>query len=200
MKHYFFPFSLSLLCILLLAACSQSGAKGEVSSAASFQAEYDWVLPDFNFIDQNQESLAKTDLIGDVWIANFVFTNCTTVCSPMTANMAKLQKKMKEAGLDYPILSFSVDPERDTPEALKTFSDKFDADLTNWHFLTGYRKEEISQFAKAFRTLAEMEEGTDQVTHSTKIYLINKEGIIVKGYDGLKVPFDKIITDLKALK
>ena len=94
----------------------------------------------------------------------------------------------------------AVDPERDTPPVLKEFAAKFEADLSQWHFLTGYTQEEVSAMAKAFKTLAEKEEGTDQFIHSTKIFLINKEGIIVKGYNGLDVPFEEITADLKVLK
>lgn len=193
----------------ILSACTQSQQQTETQSQtqtqtqtqtqSNFQAEYDWVLPDFSFINQDNELVGKSDLQGKVWLANFVFTNCDTVCPPMTASMSKLQQLMVEEDVNAEIVSFSVDPERDTPEALKDFASKFEADHTNWHFLTGYEQEEVKKLAKSFKTLAQAEEGTDQFTHSTKIFLINKDGIIVKGYNGLEVPFEEIIADLKAL-
>lgn len=194
-----------MLCLLFLSACngaeeSQAKEEPESSNEGNFQAEYDWILPDFNYINQDNEKVSKTDLMGEVWLANFVFTNCQTVCPPMTMNMAKLQERMKEEGLNNRIISFSVDPDRDTPEALKEYASIFEADHSNWDFLTGYEQEEVQKLAKAFKTLAEPEEGTDQFIHSTKTFLINKEGVIVKGYDGyMEVPFDEIIQDLKAL-
>ncbi|MBB6446900.1 SCO family protein [Bacillus benzoevorans] len=196
--------SILLSAALLLTACGGGQSKTEAprsgEAGSGFQAQYDWVLPDFNYVNQDGEEIGKKDLLGEAWLANFVFTNCTTVCSPMTANMAKVQRELKEAGLDNTIVSFSVDPERDTPPVLKEFSAKFEADLSHWHFLTGYQQEEVGALAKAFKTLAEKEEGTDQFIHSTKIFLIDKDGMIVKGYDGLDVPFEEIVADLKALK
>jgi protein SCO1/2 len=204
MKHGIL-LSILLSGTLLLTACGGGQAEpdteapqGETSSG--FQAQYDWVLPDFQYVNQDGKEIGKEDLLGEAWLANFVFTNCTTVCSPMTANMAKVQRKLKEAGLDNNMVSFSVDPERDTPPVLKEFAAKFEADLSHWHFLTGYQQEEVSALAKAFKTLAENEEGTDQFIHSTKIFLIDKDGTIVKGYDGLDVPFEEIVADLQALK
>ncbi|WP_374724445.1 SCO family protein [Calidifontibacillus erzurumensis] len=164
-----------------------------------FEATYDWPMKEFSYINQDKKQVSLADLKGKVWLANFIFTNCETVCPPMTANMARLQQKMAEEKIDAQIVSFSVDPERDTPETLKEFANKFQADFSNWHFLTGYSEEETKELAKAFKTLAEAEPGTDQFFHSTKIFLINEDGIIVKGYNGLDVPYDEIISDLKAL-
>ncbi|NSL51637.1 SCO family protein [Calidifontibacillus erzurumensis] len=164
-----------------------------------FEATYDWPMKDFSYINQDEKQVSLADLKGKVWLANFIFTNCDTACPPMTANMARVQQKMAEEKIDAQIVSFSVDPSRDTPETLKEFAGKFQADFSNWHFLTGYTEEEIKDLAKAFKAPAEADPGSDQFLHSTKIYLINQDGIIVKGYNGLDVPYDEIISDLKAL-
>lgn len=203
-------FLLAMLLMLFSASCSQqkSNADGNVKDdqaaeemdAGNFEAEYDWILPDFSYVNEDGEQVSKTDLLGEAWLANFVFTNCSTVCPPMTANLAKVQGMMKEAGLNNRIISFSVDPERDTPEVLKEFAGRFQLDLETWDFLTGYEQEEVKELAKSFKTLAEPEEGTDQFIHSTKIFLINEDGTIVKGYNGLQVPVEEIISDLKALR
>lgn len=175
---------------LMLAGCT---------ATPTFQGEYNWELQDFRSITQDGKSVGKEDYIGEVWVANFIFTNCNTVCLPMTANMATLQRKLTEEDVKFKMVSFSVDPERDTEEALKEYGDKYEADYKTWSFLTGYTQEDVQALAKNFKTLAQKEEGTDQITHGTKIYLINREGIIVKGYNGLDVPYDEIINDLKAL-
>ena len=175
---------------VLLAGCSKT---------PTFQAEYEWELQDFLAVTQDGISVGKEEYIGDAWIANFIFTNCNTVCLPMTANMAELQRKLTEEDIKYKLVSFSVDPERDTEEVLKEYGDKYEANYETWSFLTGYTQEDVQAIAKNFKTLAQKEEGTDQITHGTKIFLINREGIIVKGYNGLDVPYDEIINDLKAL-
>lgn len=199
--------SIMLSGVLFLTACGggktedngTETSRGE-TSYSGFQAQYDWELPDFTYVNQEGQEVGKKDLLGEAWLANFVFTNCTTVCSPMTANMAKVQRELKEAGLDNKMVSFSVDPERDTPPTLKEFADAYEADMSQWHFLTDYTQDEVSTMAKAFKTLAEKEEGTDQFIHSTKIFLIDKDGMIVKGYNGLDVPYEEIVSDLRALQ
>jgi len=179
-----------ILFCFLLTACAEKPA---------FQGDYDWELQDFSAVTQDGKSVSRDDYMGEAWVANFIFTNCSTVCMPMTANMAKLQQKIKEEDVKGKLVSFSVDPERDTEAALKEYADKYEADLSTWSFLTGYTQEDIQAIAKNFKTLAQKEEGTDQITHGTKFYLINREGIIVKGYNGLDVPYEEIINDLKLL-
>lgn len=185
-----FGLVLVILSLVVITACNQP----------KFEATYDWPMADFSAVNQDNEQVGLSDMKGKIWLANFVFTNCDTVCPPMTANMAKVQQKMAEEKIEgVRIVSFSVDPTRDKPETLKEFAAKFQADHSNWDFLTGYTQDDVKALAKSFKTLAEAEPGSDQFIHDTKIFLINEEGIIVKGYNGLEVPFDEIIADLKAL-
>ncbi|WLR53187.1 SCO family protein [Bacillus tianshenii] len=160
-----------------------------------------WPVEDFTYTNQAGKSVSLEDLKGTVWVADFIFTNCDTVCPPMTANMAKLQEKLKEEGLeDVRIVSFSVDPENDTPKALTEFGNKFGADYSNWDFLTGYTLDEVKDFAReSFKTLVDKPESTDQVMHGTSFYLINQEGVVVRDYKGLEVPYDQIISDIKTI-
>ena len=125
--------------LFVLTACSSN----EILNAKS------WEIEEFSFVDQEEKSFSKEDLRGKVWVADFIFTSCDDVCLPMTFNMSKLQKMLKDEGIqDVELVSFSVDPEVDQPDVLKTFGDRFDADYTNWHFLTGYKQKEIEQFAR----------------------------------------------------
>src|SRR5690606_21997288 len=122
---------------------------------------------DFEFTTQNNEKLQLDDLKGEWWIADFIFTNCTSVCLPMTSNMAKLQTNIEEAGLGVQLVSFSVDPEFDSPDVLKEYGEEYGADFSSWSFLTGYEFERIKEFStKSFRSLVvEPPPGSDQVTH-----------------------------------
>ena len=125
--------------LFVLTACSSN----EIPNAKS------WEIEEFSFVDQEEKSFSKEDLRGKVWIADFIFTSCEDVCLPMTFNMSKLQKMLKDEGIqDVEFVSFSVDPEVDKPEVLKTFGDQFNVDYSNWHFLTGYKQKEIEQFAR----------------------------------------------------
>ncbi|MFJ5623827.1 SCO family protein [Peribacillus loiseleuriae] len=184
---------IGIMTILLLSACDSQG----------IQNGYNLDLEEFTFTDHNNKEFSKSDLKGKVWIADFVFTNCTTVCLPMTSNLSDFQGMLKDNGIsDVDIVSFSVDPELDTPAALKEYAERFNADLSSWHFLTGYTQQEIEEFAKKnFKTIVQKPANTDQVIHGTKFYLVNKEGQIVKDYSGVSdVPFEEMMNDIKILQ
>ncbi|MDQ0156240.1 SCO family protein [Robertmurraya andreesenii] len=196
-----------ILPLLLLSACSTQEQEetqnidnnGKTVSEDKFVPEYDWALAYIEAVNQNNEKTTLQKFQGKPWIMNMIFTNCTTVCLPMTANMAKLQTKLKEQNLDYHLVSYTVDPENDTPEILKECGAQYEADFSNWDFLTGYSEEDIQRLAKSVKTLAEKPAGTDQVSHSTKFFLIDRNGVAVKGYDGVNPPYDDIIHDLKSI-
>ena len=149
--------------------------------------------------NQAGANVSLQDLSDEIWIFDMIFTNCETVCLLMTANIAKLQKMAQKEKVKVHFISFSVDPLIDTPEKLKDYALQYDADISNWDLLTGYSEEDIKRIAKSVKTLAEKPSGTNQVTHSTKFFLVNKDGVAVKGYDGVKPPFGEIIKDLKLL-
>jgi len=184
-------FAIFLLITMLVAGCGN----GKPSN-------YNIPVQPFTYVNQEGQTLSLTDLKNKVWIADFVFTYCTTVCPTMTANMAQLQKKLKSAGVEAELVSFSVDPEKDDPEALKNYLSKFDADFTNWNALTGYEFEEIKTFLlKSFKATIVKDTATDQVIHGTSFYLVDQSGIVVAKYDGMTdTPYDEIITDIKLLQ
>ncbi|MDQ0271999.1 SCO family protein [Cytobacillus purgationiresistens] len=180
--------------LLVLSACGQE-------EAIENPLNYD--IGDFTFTDQNNEPLSLKDLEGKVWLADFIFTSCEDVCMPMTANMNRLQAMAKEEGIEnIEFVSFSVDPTVDTPEVLLEYGEQYNADFSNWHFLTGYDQAEIEKFAAdSFKALVKKPQSGDQVIHGTKYYLVDKEGTVMKDYDGVsEVPFEQIIEDMKKLQ
>lgn len=181
---------ISLFSLLLVGCVQGKGIKNPLNLEVS----------EFSFTNQEGEKLGLDDLKGKVWIADFVFTNCTTVCLPMMANMTELQGKLKEEDLNVELISFSVDPAIDTPEVLKEYAGNYNADLSSWNFLTGYSQNTIKDFAaKSFKAIAIKPETGDQVIHGTSFYLVNKEGTVMKDYSGIDAPFDEIINDVKLL-
>lgn len=156
----------------------------------------------FAFINQDEQAISLSDLQGKVWVADFIFTYCETVCPTMTANMSDLQKRLKSAGVEAELISFSVDPERDNPAALKSYLEKFDADFTNWSALTGYEFDEIKSFVlQSFKAPIAKDGASDQVIHGTSFYLVDQSGTVVARYDGMEnTPYEKIIKDIKALQ
>lgn len=178
-------------CALLMASCNE-----EIDTNMSEEVD------DFSFTTQDEETLTLDDLKGEWWIADFIFTNCTTVCLPMTRNMKALQDDINEENLDVQLVSFSVDPDYDTPEVLREYAEEYDADLDNWTFLTGYDFDTIKEFSiKSFRSMVkEPQPGDDQVTHGTSFFLVNPEGKIIKQYDGTQSDeLEQILDDLKTV-
>ena len=133
-------------------------------------------IPAFRFTTQEGKSLSKDDLIGKVWVADFVFTRCNGPCPVMTSRMAELAKGLAKAK-DVRVVSISVDPEHDTPAVLADYASRMDADPSRWIFLTG-PKPEIDAFARKgmFQVLAYDDKGVP--THSTRFLVIDRAGRI----------------------
>lgn len=181
--------------LLLLSAC------GDPYKA--IEPNMDEKVADFDFINQDNENFSLDDLKGTWWIADFIFTNCTSVCLPMSTNMSALQDKLKENDIDVQLVSFTVDPDYDQPEILREYAEEYDADLSNWTFLTGYDFQTIRELSiKSFRSpLPVPERNTDQVMHGTAFMLVTPEGQIIKSYDGVSPSeIDIIIDDLNTIE
>lgn len=186
--------SLILTLVVILGACGGNKVETNMSDP----------VEDFSATTQDGNTLTRDDLEGKWWVADFIFTNCTTVCLPMTSNMKKLQDKLDEAGVEnYHLVSFSVDPEFDTPEVLTEYAEQYEADLSTWSFLTGYDFDYIKDLSvNSFKSLvAPPPEGEDQVSHGTSFFLVNPEGEIIKHYKGTEADqMDQIAEDLKNLQ
>lgn len=128
---------------------------------------------------QSGRDFDLSTLRGKVWAADFIFTHCAGPCPLMTAQMSGLAKKFREE-TDVRFISFSVDPERDTPEALSKYAARYEADPKTWLFLTGDKKEVYSFIQKQFFLgvtdipPAEREAADQTVSHSTKFVLVDR--------------------------
>lgn len=94
-------------------------------------------LPNYDFIDENGKNFGSKDLHGMVYVANFIFTSCPSTCPGLTAKMQVIQKRVRGLGQNIGLVSFSVDPENDTPKVLFEYARKHKANPYVWHFLTG---------------------------------------------------------------
>lgn len=145
-------------------------AAGAALAQPESQTVNDLRIPDVTVIDQNGKSVRfYTDLVKNRVVAiNFVFTTCTTICPPMAATFAKLQKILGDrAGKDVHLISVSVDPNTDTPERLKAWGQKFGAG-PGWTLVTGDR-EEVTRLLKALGVY------TPGVTDHTPLVLLGNE-------------------------
>ena len=143
-------------------------------------------VPQFSLVERSGKTTTLADLRGSIWIADFIYTTCQDTCPMQTAEMAQLQKEWKDReGLK--LVSFSVDPEKDTTAVLSRYADRYKADGQRWLFLTG-AKEEISRLVQAgFRLSAVALPGDGNVgsviMHSPRFVLIDKQAEIRGYYD-----------------
>lgn len=141
-------------------------------------------LPDFALTNQQGQPFGLAELKGKIWVADFIFTHCLTICPPMTLEMARLQSDFVEEPVYF--VSFSVNPERDTPEVLSRYAKRYGADERRWLFLTG-EKERIYQLAKEGFSLAAGHKGSD-ILHSTRFALVTPDGKVYGHYDSRSKP------------
>lgn len=94
-------------------------------------------VPSFRLTDEQGRSFGSEDLRGKVWAANFIFTRCPTVCPAFSKKMATIQKRARGIAPAFHLVSFSVDPEYDTPEVLAAYAKKYRGSTHTWSFLTG---------------------------------------------------------------
>lgn len=177
-----------IACLLVLSACNNEQPTGKK-------------VDPFSFIDQNKNDFGTDDLTGTVWIASFIFTNCETVCPPMMTELASLQKKLEEEKLQVEFVSFSVDPDVDSPEVLQLYIQQFTDHESNWHMLTGYSQEEIEAFAREqFQTIVQKPNTSNQVIHGTNFYLVDDQGYVLNEYNYINESYiEEISRDIKKI-
>lgn len=157
-------------------------------------------LPDFSLINEQGAKVDRSDLLDKVWIADFIFTSCAGPCPLMSQRMADLQDALKGMD-DVRLVSFSVDPERDTPEVLKAYGERFGARADRWSFLTGDRKEIYELAIRGFKLAVDADpEDESLIIHSTKFVLADRRSNIRGYYDGTD-PADvaRLVTDVRRL-
>jgi cytochrome oxidase Cu insertion factor (SCO1/SenC/PrrC family) len=143
-------------------------------------------VPQFSLVERSGKATTLADLRGSIWIADFIYTTCQDTCPMQTAAMAQLQEQWKDrAGLK--LVSFSVDPEKDTTEVLSRYADRYKADAERWLFLTG-AKEEISLLVQEGFRLSAVALSSDGnkdsvIMHSPRFVLIDKQAQIRGYYD-----------------
>ena len=180
----------------LLAAClaSMPGAVGFAKDSLPFTVLSTSIdapvkrraVPEFSLVERSGKKVTLADLRGKIWIADFIYTNCTDTCPLKTADMAKLQDRWLDQS-DLKLVSFSVDPERDTPRVLSQYADRFKADPKRWLFVTGGREEIVrlieDGFHLAVTPASSANHGSGVIVHSPRFVLVDRQGQIHGYYD-----------------
>lgn len=139
-------------------------------------------VPDFALVERSGKTYRLADLRGKVWVANFIYTNCTDTCPLQSAEMAKLARELP-ARDDLRFVSISVDPERDTPAVLERYAARFGAEGGRWLFFTGERQEIARLAQQGFRLSAAPASEPGLFLHSARFVLVDRSGEIRGYYD-----------------
>ena len=150
--------------------------------------------PPFALVDQAGDTLRSDELRGKVWVASFVFTHCTSICPLITQRMAQVRDTLRSQGLlgdDVRLVSFSVDPGRDTPDVLREYAARFGGSPPHqWAFLTGSPPDSVRRMIQeGFKLSAALPSehedagGDYQVMHSPRIVLVDRSAQVRGLYD-----------------
>ena len=155
----------------------------------------------FSFVNQDGKELSSSTLKGKMYAANFFFSTCQTICPKMATQMFRIQDKLHYLNREFQMVSFTVNPEYDTPEILKKYSLEVHADNTLWNFATGSKKEIYEVARKGFLVNAdEGDGGPDDFVHTELVVLIDKEGCIRGFYDGTSLKdMDRLVDEVVVL-
>jgi protein SCO1/2 len=158
-------------------------------------------IPDFTLTDQSGESLDAARIRGHIVVVDFFFATCQTICPDMSAQLHRVQTAFKDDP-DVLLLSHSVDPARDTVEALMAYAKHYKAIAGKWYFVTGDKKAIYDLARKGyFVSATEGNGGPDDFIHSDQLILLDKESRIRGYYDGTD-PYEvnRLIDEIVVLK
>ena len=149
--------------------------------------EVDYSIDDFSFINQDNNIITQDSLTGSIYVANFFFTSCPSICPIMTRNMSYLQDKLSVFP-NIRFLSHTVDPENDTPEKLRSYvslmqQKNININLSNWDFVTGDKDKLYESAANYFVNASVDSLAPGGFLHSEYFILIDKQGRVRSGID-----------------
>jgi protein SCO1 len=162
-----------LFCVLLLIGCADSVSPAPANDDLG-------PVGNFALTERSGRTVKRDDLLGKVWVASFIFTRCAGPCHQVSGTMARLQHDL--AGLDdVRLVTFTVDPEYDTPHVLGEYAKRRSADPERWLFLTGEPDRVYSLIRNGFHLYAEPNRGADrtegnEVTHDVRLALVDRRG------------------------
>ncbi len=193
-----------LALLILLYACQSHEPKRKLPVFNKFTVQNgDTIykkIPDFTFLNQDSVPFSSKQLKGKIHVADFFFTSCPGICPILTGQMKRLQDLTDDVP-DFMLVSFTVDPQRDTPSKLKQYGIHNRADFSNWVFLTG-PEDSIYHVGRQGYYLGMAKDSTEPggYMHSGKFVLVDWNGLIRGYYDGTDAnDVDRLVKDLHVL-
>jgi cytochrome oxidase Cu insertion factor (SCO1/SenC/PrrC family) len=176
---------------------------GAGSASQQDRLQHYGVVPDFILLERNGDSISLDQLRGKIWIADFIYTNCTDTCPLQSGMMARLQEEYATVP-ELQLVSITVDPERDTPQTLALYAARYKADAKRWFFLTGQRDRIIRLIQNGFHlSVAALPTEADLnglIPHSPRFVLIDREARIRGYYDSRELEaFIRLKNDVASL-
>jgi protein SCO1/2 len=162
-------------------------------------------LPDFTLTNQFGQPVTLAQLRGHVWVADIIFTQCAGPCPVMTAKMSDVQSRLPRSSA-VKLVTLTTDPDNDSPEVLKAFGERFNADFSRWSFLTG-RKDQIARLAVDGLKLiaipknpAERETPVDLFIHSELFVVVDKNATVRAAFESYQPDvLDKVLKAVEQL-
>jgi protein SCO1 len=177
-----------LLTLVLVVGCTPTPAPQPPAVAMTSLLEFP--VPKFSFTERNGATITTADTAGKVWLASFVFTRCTGPCPQVAATMARLQDAFKDDA-DVLLVTFTIDPDRDTLTDLKKYADQYRADPKKWLFCTGPEKDIHAFAVDGFKLLAQKSatpKPGEEFDHSSRIAVVDRNNIIRGTFEGKPDP------------
>ena len=152
-------------------------------------------VPEFQLINQDGKQFGSANLRGKIWIADFIYSTCPGPCPMVSSRMSELQKPFQKT--DVHLVSFSVDPAKDTPEVLRIYAERLQAEPGRWDFLTGPQSTIYNLSRNGFKLA--VSDGSDAQgipVHSTRMILVDRHGEIRGYYDAAEADaVTKLVAD-----
>jgi len=161
-------------------------------------------LPAFTLTDERNKPFGLADMKGKVWVADFVFTTCPTVCPKLTKKMVLVQDRTRPLGDAVHLLTITVDPENDTPDKLAAYAKQYGADPLRWRFLTGSLAQIEGAVMSGFKIVMGKKEsspGSGLVTifHGEKLVLVDRDANIRGYYDADDEGIEDLVRQVESL-
>ena len=203
---------ITLLCIVSLAACKLSsgdkktlpiyGNRKPITKTVDSKPVTDTIyqtISKFRTVNQYGDSITNKDLDGKIYVADFFFTTCPSICPIMSRNMVNVYNAFKSTG-NFKIISYTIDPKHDSVPVLKKYADKLGVSGNTWWFLQG-KKDEIYKLSESYLVRKPEEDAKQQFIHDGSFLLVDKQKRIRGAYDGTDPKqVDQLIADIKTLQ
>ncbi|MBI1824866.1 MAG: SCO family protein [Planctomycetes bacterium] len=177
-----------LAIVAAVAVFAMSGvARSAVADAKLLPAAESPMVPPFSLIDSTGKTVTHEDLLGKVWVADFIFAGCGGPCPTITQNLQYVGMALKNEK-DARFVTFTLDPKNDTPDVLADYGRRFQADPANWFFLTSKSESAMHELVeKGFLQTVQAATANAPIVHSTYFVVVDRVGRMRAFHDGLDV-------------